>query len=61
MRLRACAALLLFLSACASSTPSPREHASQNPKLANLQRAATLPWTDGGGALSVKLPSLGPC
>jgi len=48
MRLRACAALLLLLSACASSTPSPREHASQNPKLAHLQRAATLPWTDEG-------------
>jgi len=48
MRLRACAALLLFLSACATSAPSPRERASRNPRFANLQRAATLPWIDGG-------------
>lgn len=48
MRLRACAALLFFISACATSAPSPRERVSRNPRLANLQRAATLPWTDGG-------------
>ncbi|WP_375755498.1 DUF6310 domain-containing protein [Corallococcus exercitus] len=48
MRLRACAALLLLLSACATSAPGPRERASRNPRFANLQRAATLPWTDGG-------------
>ncbi|NOK36662.1 hypothetical protein HMI49_25980 [Corallococcus exercitus] len=48
MRLRACAALLLFLSACATQAPSPAERASRNPRLANLQRAAVLPWTDGG-------------
>nr|WP_164021025.1 DUF6310 domain-containing protein [Pyxidicoccus trucidator] len=48
MRLRACAALLLFLSACATSAPSPTESASRNPRIANLERAATLPWTDGG-------------
>ncbi len=48
MRFRACIALLLFLSACATSTPSPREPAARDPRLANLQRAATLPWTDGG-------------
>jgi len=48
MRLRACAALLLFLSACATSAPSPTERAFRNPRIANLQRAATLPWTDGG-------------
>jgi hypothetical protein len=48
MRLRACAALLLFLSACGTSAPIPRERASRNPRIANLQRAATLPWTDGG-------------
>src|SRR5918997_6933747 len=48
MRLRACAALLLFLSACATSAPSPRARASRNPRIANLQRAATLPWRDGG-------------
>lgn len=48
MRLHACAALLLFLSACATSVPSPRERVSRNPRVANLQRAATLPWRDGG-------------
>jgi len=48
MRLRACAALLLFLSACATSAPSQKEPAARNPRVANLQRAATLPWADGG-------------
>ncbi|QAT84351.1 hypothetical protein EJ065_2779 [Corallococcus coralloides] len=48
MRSRACIALLLFLSACASSTPSPNERGTRSQRLANLQRAATLPWTDGG-------------
>ena len=48
MRLRACAALLFFLSACATSAPSPGARTSRNPRIANLQRAATLPWTDGG-------------
>jgi len=48
MRLRACIALLLFLSACATSAPSPRKPVAQNPRLVNLQRAAELPWRDGG-------------
>jgi len=48
MRLRACFALLLFLSACTTTPPSPREPATRDPRLANLQRAAKLPWTDGG-------------
>ncbi|MDY7229276.1 DUF6310 domain-containing protein [Hyalangium rubrum] len=48
MRFRACIALLLVLSACASSTPSPKEPAVRSPRLANLQRAAALPWTDDG-------------
>ena len=48
MRLLACAALLLFLSACATSAPSPQGLAARNPRGANLQRAATLPWADGG-------------
>jgi hypothetical protein len=48
MRLRACAALLLFLCSCATSAPSPRESVPRNPKIANIQRAAKLPWTDGG-------------
>jgi len=48
MRFRACIALLLFVSACATSVPSPGKSAAQDPRLANLQRAAALPWTDGG-------------
>ncbi len=48
MRFRACIALLLFVSACATSAPSPKEPAVRNPRLANLQRAAELPWRDGG-------------
>ena len=48
MRLRTCIALLLFVSACVTSAPSPRDPAAREPRLANLQRAATLPWTDGG-------------
>jgi hypothetical protein len=48
MRLRACFALLFFLSACTTTPPSPREPAARDPRLANLQRAAKLPWTDGG-------------
>ena len=48
MRLRACIALLLSLSACTTTPPSPKQPAARDPRLANLQRAATLPWTDGG-------------
>jgi hypothetical protein len=48
MRFRVCIALLLYVSACATPAPSPREPAARDPRLANLQRAATLPWTDGG-------------
>src|SRR5688572_13138763 len=40
--------LLLLLSACATTEPSPKASASRNPRIANLQRAATLPWADGG-------------
>ena len=48
MRLRACIALLLYVSACATSAPGPEESADSDPGYANLQRAAALPWTDGG-------------
>ncbi|NTX08567.1 DUF6310 domain-containing protein [Myxococcus sp. CA040A] len=48
MRLHACAALLIFLSACATPAPPPRGRTSRSPRLANLQRAAGLPWMDGG-------------
>ena len=48
MRFRACIALLLFLSACATPAPSPTARVAQNPRLANLERAAELPWADDG-------------
>ncbi|RYZ16992.1 MAG: hypothetical protein EOO70_03135 [Myxococcaceae bacterium] len=48
MRLRACAALLLILAACATSAPNPEERVPRSPRIANLERAATLPWKDGG-------------
>ena len=48
MRFRTCIALLLHLSACATSVPNSREPALQAPRRVNLQRAATLPWTDEG-------------
>ncbi len=48
MRSRACIALLLLVSACATSAPSPKEAAARNPRIANLQKAAALPWRDGG-------------
>ncbi|WP_434389826.1 DUF6310 domain-containing protein [Melittangium boletus] len=48
MRFRACTALLLYLSACATSSPGPETPVDTGPRLTNLQRAATLPWTDGG-------------
>ncbi|AKF81546.1 hypothetical protein MFUL124B02_21265 [Myxococcus fulvus 124B02] len=48
MSSRACAALLLFLTACATSAPGPRELGPRATRLANLQRAAELPWKDDG-------------
>ena len=48
MRLRACISLLLYFSACATSAPSPEELVDWDPRYAHLQRAAALPWTDGG-------------
>jgi hypothetical protein len=46
MRIRVCIALLLLLSGCATSMP--KASAVRSPRLANLQRAAALPWTDEG-------------
>ncbi|MCY1033987.1 DUF6310 domain-containing protein [Corallococcus sp. BB11-1] len=43
-----CLALLLLLAACATTAPGPKEAAAPNPRLANLQRAAALPWVDDG-------------
>ena len=48
MRFRAFITLLLFVSACATSAPRPRAPAARETRLANLQRAAALPWMDGG-------------
>jgi hypothetical protein len=48
MTLRSCIALLLLVSACATTAPSPAEPLAPNPRLANLQRAAYLPWLDEG-------------
>lgn len=45
---RTCLALLLLLSACATTEPSPKERVTPNPRIANLQRAAALPWADDG-------------
>jgi hypothetical protein len=39
---------VLLLSACATTKPSPNEPVVHSPRLANLQRAAALPWTDDG-------------
>ncbi|RKH55267.1 DUF6310 domain-containing protein [Corallococcus aberystwythensis] len=43
MRIHACIAILLFISACATTEPAVR-----GPRMANLQRASALPWSDGG-------------
>jgi len=45
---RTCIALLIALSACATTNPTPAEREGPSPRLANLQRAARYPWTDGG-------------
>ncbi|MBU8896714.1 hypothetical protein KRR26_13935 [Corallococcus sp. M34] len=49
MRLCTCIAVLLLLMACATS-PTPRavKQGPRDPRVANLQRAATLPWRDEG-------------
>ncbi|MBJ6764967.1 hypothetical protein JGU66_29740 [Myxococcaceae bacterium JPH2] len=49
MRICTCIAVLLLLMACATSpTPHAGEPVPKDPRLANLQRAATLPWRDQG-------------
>jgi len=45
---RTCIALILLLSACATTEPSLGELETPNPRIANLQRAAQYPWTDDG-------------
>ncbi|RKH82934.1 hypothetical protein D7Y21_27440 [Corallococcus sp. AB045] len=48
MRLRACIAILLFISGCAATEPITKEPAARGRRIANLQRAAALPWRDDG-------------
>ncbi|NVJ08836.1 hypothetical protein HUW63_26830 [Myxococcus sp. AM001] len=48
MRSLACVALLTFLAACATSAPPGGAHGGRGQRVANLQRAAALPWRDGG-------------
>jgi hypothetical protein len=45
---RTCIALLIALTACATTNPRPGEREDLSPRLANLQRAAQYPWTDDG-------------
>jgi hypothetical protein len=52
MSRRTCSALLLvvtlLVSACATTEPSRKDTVAGDPRIANLHRAATLPWRDGG-------------
>ena len=45
---RTCAALLLLLSACATTEAIPRKAVAPERRVTNLRRAATLPWVDDG-------------
>jgi len=47
-RPRTCAALLLLLSACATPEANLRRAVAPARRIANLRRAATLPWVDDG-------------
>ena len=51
MSLRTCGALLLLVSACATTEPGPRVPVEPSPRIANLERAAGLPWRDEGGCV----------
>lgn len=48
MRFLSCIVLLFLFSACATTEPGPKAPVARSPRLANLQRAATLPWADDG-------------
>jgi hypothetical protein len=48
MRLRVCSVLLVLLSACATTEPSLKEQRARSLRVANLERAAGLPWRDEG-------------
>jgi len=45
---RACAALLFLFSSCATTEASSRKAFAPDRRIANLRRAATLPWVDDG-------------
>src|SRR3954465_9220936 len=45
---RTCAALLLLLSACATTEANRRTAVAPDRRVTNLRRAATLPWVDEG-------------
>jgi len=46
--LRVCIAPVFLLSACATVEPGSRGRADADRRIANLRRAAALPWTDDG-------------
>ncbi|SEM69809.1 hypothetical protein SAMN05444354_12158 [Stigmatella aurantiaca] len=48
MLFRAYIAVLILLSACTTSSPGQRVRMPKNTRVANLQRAAALPWRDSG-------------
>ncbi|GMT96086.1 hypothetical protein KH5H1_02050 [Corallococcus caeni] len=48
MRIHACIAILLLISACATTDPATKAPAARGRRIGNLQRAAALPWRDGG-------------
>ncbi|WP_367616511.1 DUF6310 domain-containing protein [Corallococcus exercitus] len=48
MRIHVCIAVLLFISACATTAPVTKAPAARSRRIGNLQRAAALPWRDGG-------------
>src|SRR3954469_19221638 len=45
---RTCAALLLLLSACATTATNPRKAVPPDRRVSNLWRAAPLPWVEDG-------------
>ncbi|WP_414639150.1 DUF6310 domain-containing protein [Archangium sp.] len=56
MRLRACIALLLFVSACATSAPSPEEPVARTRGSPTSRERRSYPGGTGGGASSKRLP-----
>ncbi|MFP2902663.1 DUF6310 domain-containing protein [Corallococcus sp. 4LFB] len=48
MRIHACIAILLLISACATTVPATKAPTVRGRRIGNLQRAAALPWRDGG-------------